>query len=358
MTAVSPRRVRRSVKIAGLLLAGTAMLLVAEALARWKVTHDRTKSARALPDPLSEYQMVDPDCSDSYLLRPGYAKSFDSALRIAINQEGFRGREIDPRHQRPRVLAIGDSCTFGGIYSYPTILEEQLRERGLEAEVINAGVEGYGTRHVLCRLAQFKALRPEISTIYLGWNQLFREDEPFRGLSRHVALLEILERGRASLRRRWYGANEVARQQLEARKQAARDADELRLLDGFVPSFLPELERFVDEMSACGSQVVLLTLPGLFVSGEAPSEKALVMGNLPAFTNNPFVFARMTEAYNDALRHLCRRRNLKLVDLAAWSLTALQPRDTYFSDSAHLDEAGQRKIGQYLAAELAPLLKR
>ena len=41
---------------------------------------------------------------------------------IRINQRGFRGPEIDDAHSKPRILTIGDSCTFGTVeaHTYPT----------------------------------------------------------------------------------------------------------------------------------------------------------------------------------------------------------------------------------------------
>jgi lysophospholipase L1-like esterase len=116
--------------------------------------------------------------------------------------------------------------------------------------------------------------------------------------------------------------------------------------------FLEEIEAIIDEMESVGSRVWLVTLPGLFVRDREPSDRALEMGHLPEGTDNPYVLARLTERYNEALRSLAGRRGLQVVDLANWSLEALDPRDEYFFDSVHLWEHGQSEIGRHLAGRL------
>jgi hypothetical protein len=112
----------------------------------------------------------------------------------------------------------------------------------------------------------------------------------------------------------------------------------------------------VDEMQAAGSRVVLVTLPGLYASDRDPSPRALEIGHLPAFTDNPFVLARMAERYNDQLRRLASERGLGLVDLDSWCRQELRPADEHFVDSVHLDERSQERAGTFLAQALAPLI--
>lgn len=63
---------------------------------------------------------------------------------------------------------------------------------------------------------------------------------------------------------------------------------------------------------------------------EMVSPKALNVGHLPYFTENPFVLAKLTERLNVALRGLAERRGFGLIDFEAWSIQALQPRDIFF----------------------------
>jgi lysophospholipase L1-like esterase len=128
------------------------------------------------------------------------------------------------------------------------------------------------------------------------------------------------------------------------------------VLEGYVPSFLPEIVKIVDVMQGAGSRVLILTLPSLYSTERPPSRQALDIGHLPGFTENPFVLARMIERYNEALRSLARERNLTLVDLDRWSRETLEPPEEHFIDAVHLDELAQEQAGVHLARVIAPLL--
>ena len=54
-----------------------------------------------------------------------------------------------------------------------SIRSSDLNSRGIAVEVVNGGVEGYSSRNVLFEIERYKALKPEIVTLYIGWNSLF-----------------------------------------------------------------------------------------------------------------------------------------------------------------------------------------
>lgn len=71
-------------------------------------------------------------------------------FEVQVNRLGFRDREFTLRkpHGRARVLAIGDSQTYGwGVAieeSWPKVLERYLQGRGLDVEIANLGKSGAG----------------------------------------------------------------------------------------------------------------------------------------------------------------------------------------------------------------------
>lgn len=83
-------------------------------------------------------------------LIPGFSgrereSEFDVAVHL--NSQGYRQAELDSRLPVHRIVAIGDSFTFGhgveGEEAYPRVLERLLvRELGPEVLVVNAGVPG------------------------------------------------------------------------------------------------------------------------------------------------------------------------------------------------------------------------
>jgi lysophospholipase L1-like esterase len=110
-----------------------------------------------------------------YGLRPG----FDATVRgvdIRVNALGLRGPEVGARPAPGvhRVLAIGDSATFGeGLAeadAFPVQLERELAARsGERYEVLNSGVQGYNTENELAYLrTRGLALQPE--AIVVGFN--------------------------------------------------------------------------------------------------------------------------------------------------------------------------------------------
>ena len=83
----------------------------------------------------------------------------DYRIKVQTNSLGIRGdKEIT--FTKPanvfRVLLLGDSFTFGyGVdveQTYGALIESTLREKGINAEVINLGVSGFGTAEELVML--------------------------------------------------------------------------------------------------------------------------------------------------------------------------------------------------------------
>ena len=132
----------------------------------------------------------------------------------------------------------------------------------------------------------------------------------------------------------------------------------LRTLEAYDPPFMDMIEKIIDEFESIASPVVLVTLPGLYTVSGKPTPRALKIGHLPEFTNNPYVLAKLTERYNAALRALAARRGLGVIDLEKWSVRALQPREDFFLDSVHLTARGLEMIGSFMADQLAGRVKK
>ena len=94
-----------------------------------------------------------------------------------INSNGLRGGEIPPPSDKIRIVALGNSCTFG--WRMPeenTYLNQLARLLNTdssmpEVEIINAGIPGYssfqGRRFYVSDIAR---LKPDIITMMFGWN--------------------------------------------------------------------------------------------------------------------------------------------------------------------------------------------
>lgn len=119
----------------------------------------------------------DPDPVLQHVHRPGFVGRWDGTW-YEINSKGMRGPDWTPTFapQEYRVLALGDSCTFGkGVVeseSWPRQLETLLRsgvEPGLDVHVANAGVNGYSGKQYLEVLRRYgKDLKPQL--VLVGYN--------------------------------------------------------------------------------------------------------------------------------------------------------------------------------------------
>ena len=89
-----------------------------------------------------------------------------------INSDGQRDKEISKEKHKPRIIALGNSCTFGwGIDSdliYTRRLEQILDEH---YEIINAGVPGYSSFQGQIYFESYLVkLKADYVLILFGWN--------------------------------------------------------------------------------------------------------------------------------------------------------------------------------------------
>ena len=107
-------------------------------------------------------------------------KSADMTVWFKINAQGMRA-DRDYAYEKPkgvkRIVSLGDSFTVGYEVQvdecFSSIIESELRERGLSVEVLNAGVSGYSNAEALLYL-QRELLRydPDLVMISFFVNDL------------------------------------------------------------------------------------------------------------------------------------------------------------------------------------------
>ncbi|WP_254430993.1 GDSL-type esterase/lipase family protein [Magnetospirillum sp. LM-5] len=329
-----------------------------------------------IPD-LDSYEMMSPTVGRHWVLRPGYGRDSSdiarekaesgrelgaaaarqgatSGMRLEINEQGFKGGPLDPLHRRSRILVLGDSVTFGyaGI-DYVRAFETGLRQRSLDVEVVNGGVEGYAIRNHLLELDRYLALDPDMVAILIGWNDLFALTGSEGTLWQRFATGRMADKAVRYLEFRSTSAVERAQALRDKPKRVDATASDLRRYAELRPAFLDRLERLANAFAGSGAQVVLLTLPGLYRADLEPTAEALRLGHLPAFTDNPMVLAVLAEGYNRAVAQLGRRHGWRVVDTAAWAEAKLVPPENFFIDSVHMTGAAYAMLGEFLAGELA-----
>ncbi|MDH4157846.1 MAG: SGNH/GDSL hydrolase family protein [candidate division Zixibacteria bacterium] len=100
-----------------------------------------------------------------------------SLLSYRTNSLGLRGPEVRDPKDGYRIIALGNSCTFGWgmpwentwTYNLQQILDSLVPDK--KCEVINAGIPGYSTHQAKIFLArELVGLRPDMVLVMLGWN--------------------------------------------------------------------------------------------------------------------------------------------------------------------------------------------
>ena len=103
----------------------------------------------------------------------------------------------------PVILDIGDSLTSGyGLppeQAFPAQLEVWLRQKGIEARVVNAGVSGDTTAGGLARLDWALADKPDLVILALGSNDALRGIDPAIVRSDLDKMIQKIEAGSAKV---------------------------------------------------------------------------------------------------------------------------------------------------------------
>ena len=101
--------------------------------------------------------------------------SADVSVEFRINARGLRADRDYPYAKPPgvsRIVSLGDSFTVGFEVeveeTFSSVLERELRRRGYEVEVLNAGVSGYGTAEATLYLER-ELLRYEPDVVLLSF---------------------------------------------------------------------------------------------------------------------------------------------------------------------------------------------
>lgn len=162
------RRIPTHRKVAFLLVIGIFVVLATEGVCRFREAR-RGGEYRYVP--------LEPDPHRGSVLRPG---RFEHKGRVAfINSLGMRGPEVGPKQAGVlRVLCVGGSSTYGLLIkddesTWPAQLDRRLREMGIRAEVLNAGVPSWTLRSSQTNLElRLYSLEPDVMIVCHTFNDL------------------------------------------------------------------------------------------------------------------------------------------------------------------------------------------
>jgi lysophospholipase L1-like esterase len=254
-----------------------------------------------------------------------------------INSLGLHGTDINAGKEKPRLLSLGNSCTFGWGVNYEQSYIRQLEQMlGGDYEIINGAIPGYtsfqGKRFYNSDL---KHLDADIVTVMFAFNDLWaaasqisdRDQEPLphsiigvQNLLSRLHIYRILKKGLLS----------------------AIEQHPDSLFDRTAPvyrvgpdDYRENMNELVDSILANNARPILLTSP-------IPSlEKYYPVGyksGLHAFH----------EQYNRIMREIASEKNVELVDLAIEFDRYDNLFDDPLVDPIHFNARGHQIAGQFI----------
>ena len=285
--------------------------------------------------------------------KPGFTGRWDGTW-YEINSRGWRGAEFQPTFapEELRILAVGDSCTFGkGVLEeqcWPRQLERMLQELHPERRVMvaNLGVNGYGTPHYQ-RIIE-KALDTKPHIVVLGYNV-----NDFPNITAQVD--KVVYHNQKNLRARipWQWRDTLSRTALYRLMRAAfYELKETRDLDRMERISVQATENFDQESERWRSEIEILHAIEERVRG-AGAEMAIF---LFPFENMVYL-DEFSQGPVESVRALCAEIQVPFIDVVAeFRERARQespPRDLFlFGDRYHPNPEGYLVVARAVVAAI------
>jgi len=283
---------------------------------------------------------------------------------IEINSLGFLGPEftLERAPGSIRILFIGNSVTFAPpARPYPRVVEEVLRAARPDQpiEAIVGAVPGYSTYEAVAWFDETLAsLRPDITVIYLGWNDMgqfhpfglrYKNEGEYRPPSAvgtamiHVHFLRIPY----FFIGRWEQARPI--------DLMPPTEEEQRILDGFVPiHYETNLTYLVSRSKAGGSTVFLVSLASLLTFDVQASDLEIM--HFPRGLGRKLsLYQIIYEKYVSSLDAVARATTTPIIDLSELIRDPAERR-IIFTDAMHVTEEGAERYARVIAKSLTPAI--
>ncbi len=350
------------------MIAGLITLLGVEAISRWWLEGNVIKTIEIQ----TEKGPIRPDDRFGFVLAPG---DYDGTH---INRIGLRGPEIE-EHKRAeciRILMLGGSTTYGNTVSteeaYPAVVQHLLRQTNPHRciEVINAGVSGAYSYHHLVRYQHlYSALRPDIVTMYIGWNDYAgylwqRGDWKADSLAVNSLIIDVGSIPMALLRR-----SSAARIAYTSYKRASfRQAlSELSSCTDVAAALRPATEglhhnlaRLIELVQRDGAKVLLIKFPYVLRDDQIKQDLELLSTmDVPGRIESMLPMVRfepsMPTLAASVMDRLAQEKRVGVVDCrTVFYDLSLEERLDRFDDAIHPNAKGYALIGKCVADAIEP----
>lgn len=305
--------------------------------------------------PLDKYEVSSGQFVGHWNLKKGYQRRDEGGGHvISINKHGFRGEDIaSVLPDDGRFIIVGDSVIFGtGLYALSDAVKQAFVSCDVDADLINAGVEGYSTRNVWAALEDYSAVKPTTAVIYIGWNDIYSEQpisKSIRLLSDTRWLFEKAKRGLLAMT----GSQDMRAHDLRARVHIPNMSDPMRKnLTSKIQRIAMRIKRIVDAFHKKDIDVVLVTLMGLVDEENIHDPKIQKIAHLPFYTQNPYLLIDAKRYLNVEIKKISKELKVDFVDLDEYVSKSMPNKADYFTDSVHLNNKGLRIAGYSMGKSL------
>lgn len=245
------------------------------------------------------------------------------------------------RKSHPAVVFMGDSCTEFG--RYPALTLERLAHTRPEvASGVSLGVGGWSSEQGLTQLRRdVLPLRPQVVTLYFGWNDHWVALGPPDAEIRRVGFL-VRQTVHSRLLQLGYKA------WMTATGAGAERPNRVEL-----PLYHSNLETMIRLGRQAGVRVVVITAPSSHLPGREP--EYLKQRHLRRLSD----LVPLHQAYVEATRKAAREADATLCDAAQAFPLLPPPAERYFrKDGIHLTKAGDQALAEILSGCIESALDR
>lgn len=295
---------------------------------------------------------------------------------LEVNDRGFRGPPLsaDKPEGRVRMVFLGGSQMFAFRSNWPALVERELRDRGYDVEIINAGAPGLTTVDSAYQvLTDLWTLDPDLLFLCQAWNdtKYFRRlgrDEPYRGKppaepmiwSRDVRLFPagidaVLVRSAVYRIMRWRLLDRIVSEEgIDVRRSYGmpRGAPAGSFGPWGPRQYAMNLAVIAAAAKQAGAELVLCRQAWLRRGAGASGMDAEFYARRNVGMTGAAV-ERAIEACNERAAGLAAERGLRIIDMDG----PLGGRPANFWDAIHFSEVGGRAAGLLVADHLERWLR-
>lgn len=311
----------------------------------------------------TSYERYNPNLG-RFELVPNTRYKTKGGKEFVINSKGLLGPEFDsiPQDRTYRIIALGDSCTFGSgnwAETYPAILQQRLNSGGSRTkfEVLNAGIEGYNSQFALGRLKdELLNYKPKLVIIYIGWNDLMKVDPANASATEQYALLANLFE-KSYLMKAYKKLLFVHLRPLLFQPKVGDAEQDSHAYETYTPyTYQANLESMISLLKRNSIQIILLTRPTVVRRGMSLEDIKKNNVFFPHYAGSFSVgrFLSLHKAFNSVVLRLGKGHNVPVLDLDE-IFNRAPDKSPLFWDTMHPSEKGTQLIATSLYEKIKQL---